>query len=177
MRLQRILCRLPRQALLHFTSVIGMQVQQLSLDDIMPLRVAVLRVNTPSATAHYAEDTDPTTVHFGIRKDGVVVACSTWITRPFPTIATSSIGTNKPATQLKGMAVAHHLQSQGLGAIILSAGVAHAVAQSTHIVWARARDSAIAFYQRNGFVVVGDVFMDDATAMPHHLVKLDLASP
>ena len=76
----------------------------------------------------------------------------------------------------KRMAVAQHLQSKGLGTVILAAGIQYAIAQSKDIVWARARDSAIAFYQRNGFSVVGDMFMDDATGMPHHLVMLDLAT-
>lgn len=147
-----------------------MEVEQLPLDDIMALRLAVLRADTPSPSAHYAEDTDPTAVHLGIRQDGVVVACSTWITRPFPPDLST------PAIQLKGMAVVQHLQSQGLGAVILAAGIQRAIAQSKAIVWARARDSAIAFYQRNGFSVVGDMFVDDATGMPHHLVMLDLTT-
>jgi predicted GNAT family N-acyltransferase len=41
-------------------------------------------------------------------------------------------------------------------------------------VWARARDSAIGFYERAGFTVVGDVFVDDATGLDHHLVVLEL---
>ncbi len=149
----------------------------MSLDDVMPLRLMILRVNTPSVTAHYAEDADPSTVHLGIRKDGVVVACSTWITRPFPAIDDSSGSADMPATQLKGMAVARHLQGQGLGATILEAGAQHAIANSTGLIWARARDSALGFYQRNGFVVVGSMFLDDATGMPHHHVKLNLANP
>ena len=147
-----------------------MEVEQLPLDDIMALRLAVLRADTPSSSAHYAEDTDPTAVHLGLRQDGVVVACSTWIARPFPP------NHSAPAMQLKGMAVAQHLQSQGLGAVILAAGIQHAITQAKVIVWARARDSAIAFYQHNGFSIVGNMFVDDATAMPHHLVMLDLAT-
>jgi len=37
-------------------------------------------------------------------------------------------------------------------------------------VWARARDSALYFYERRGFEVHGDGFMDEPTAMPHHIV-------
>jgi hypothetical protein len=38
------------------------------------------------------------------------------------------------------------------------------------IVWARARDSALKFYEKNGFTTVGDAFLDEATGMSHHLV-------
>jgi hypothetical protein len=42
-------------------------------------------------------------------------------------------------------------------------------------VWARARDSALRFYQNNGFAVEGDAFMDEATGMSHHLVVMSLS--
>jgi hypothetical protein len=38
------------------------------------------------------------------------------------------------------------------------------------VVWANARDRALAFYEREGFVVVGDGFVDATTQLPHHVV-------
>ena len=38
------------------------------------------------------------------------------------------------------------------------------------LVWARARDTALAFYVRHGFRVTGDGFVDEATQLPHHVV-------
>jgi predicted GNAT family N-acyltransferase len=42
-------------------------------------------------------------------------------------------------------------------------------------VWAKARDSALDFYLRCGFRVVGEQFMEPASGMPHHLVVRELA--
>ena len=68
------------------------------------------------------------------------------------------------------MAVAKKLQGSGIGAELLSAGVSQAEDQGAHYIWARARDSALNFYTRNGFAVFGEQFVDDATGMGHHLV-------
>jgi GNAT superfamily N-acetyltransferase len=68
------------------------------------------------------------------------------------------------------MAVDHHLQGRGVGALLLTHGVAHAQSLGACHVWARARDAALRFYEKNDFIVVGDAFHDDATGMSHHLV-------
>jgi predicted N-acetyltransferase YhbS len=72
--------------------------------------------------------------------------------------------------QLKGMAVDQDLQSSGIGALLLRHGIEEARRNGAQLVWARARDTALAFYERNGFRVEGDAFMDDATGMSHHMV-------
>jgi hypothetical protein len=41
-------------------------------------------------------------------------------------------------------------------------------------VWARARDNALYFYERNGFATVGDQFIDEATGLGHHLVMIEV---
>jgi N-acetylglutamate synthase-like GNAT family acetyltransferase len=68
------------------------------------------------------------------------------------------------------MAVDTSLQTTGYGARLIAAGVALATERNAEIVWARARDSAIGFYEKCGFRVVGDGFIDESTDMPHHIV-------
>ena len=139
-------------------------VVQLPTEAILPLRMAVLRDGTPSNDPTYAQDNAPGCIHLGIIDNDTLVACSSWIPQEWP------LDDSKPAIQLKGMAVAKHKQSHGLGAHLLQAGINHAVAHNTHFVWARARDSALSFYVKNGFHVYGDQFVDEATGMAHHLV-------
>lgn len=138
-------------------------------EEILALRMSVLRDGTPSRDPRYAEDDHETTVHVVARRvDGVIVATSSWLPRPFPPEPET------PGVQLRGMAVDKTLQSQGVGALLLAAGIERARGLGVANVWARARDSALAFYERNGMVVVGDAFTDDATGMSHHLVVLRL---
>jgi GNAT superfamily N-acetyltransferase len=138
--------------------------------EILPLRMAVLRDGTPSRDPRYAEDNHDTTLHLVTRDaDGMIVATSSWLPRPFPPEP------DTPAVQLRGMAVDKTLQSRGVGASLLAAGIERARSIGAVNVWARARDSALAFYERNGMTVVGDAFTDEATGMSHHLVVVRLA--
>ena len=136
--------------------------------DILDLRVRVLRKGTPYTHANYPEDSYPDVVNFCVVRNGEPVATSTWFAKEcpgFPAI---------PAVQLKGMAVDDSLQGAGLGARLIERGLEHARATGARLVWARARDSALYFYERRGFRVVGEGFIDEPTAMPHHIVVIDL---
>jgi GNAT superfamily N-acetyltransferase len=139
-------------------------VTSVGLTDIMQLRVAVLRKGTPATDCNYPEDAYPDVVHFGIIRDGITIATSSWFMKECP---------EKPgviAMQLKGMAVADELQGAGLGALLIDAGMALAKERGATIAWARARDSAMGFYERFGFTSTGEGFVDGPTAMPHHIV-------
>ena len=139
-------------------------VTSVALTDVMQLRIAVLREGTPATDCNYPEDSYPDVVHFGIVHEGTAIATSSWFMKECP---------EKPgitAMQLKGMAVAGHLQGEGLGALLVDTGIALAIERGATIAWARARDSALGFYERLGFVSTGDGFMDGPTAMLHHIV-------
>ena len=141
-------------------------VEEVPTSEVLVLRMAVLRDGTPSQDPRYADDDTEGSVNLGIRESGILVACSTWLPRPWPLDQTA------PATQLRGMAVAKHLQSKGLGNILLQAGITRAKALESTYVWARARDRALYFYERNGFETIGDQFIDEASGLGHHLVML-----
>ena len=136
--------------------------------DILDLRVRVLRKGTPYSHANYPEDVYPDVVNFCVVRNGSPVATSTWFSKECP----ESPGV--PAVQLKGMAVDDDLQGEGLGGLLIARGLDHARTVGARIVWALARDSALYFYEARGFRVVGDGFIDEPTAMPHHIVVIDL---
>jgi predicted GNAT family N-acyltransferase len=139
-------------------------VVELTAEETYPLRLAVLRNDTPSRAPGFTEDGLPGTVHLGIRVGDQVVAISTWVLRPYE---------GAPAVQVRGMATAAELRGQGLGGLLLEAGCARAALVGP-LVWARARDTALPFYLRHGFSVVGDGFVDDVTGKPHHVITRPL---
>lgn len=142
-----------------------MSVVEITTVDTYPLRLAVLRADTVSKVVDFAEDSWPGTVHLGVRDcRGHLVATSTWVPRAF-------VGApDEPAVQLRGMATASQLQGRGLGALLVAEGCRRAWALGAEVVWANARDRALAFYQRHGFEVYGDGFVEAVTQLPHHLV-------
>jgi GNAT superfamily N-acetyltransferase len=128
--------------------------------DTHPLRLSVLRVDTPTKVVDFAEDEWPGTWHLGATIGDALVGTSTWVPRHYGA---------EPAVQLRGMATARHLQGHGVGGVLLEAGCAR-VFDANLLVWARARDAALGFYLRHDFEVVGDGFVDEATQLPHHLI-------
>jgi thiamine transport system ATP-binding protein len=145
----------------------GMEVVTLSAAETHDLRRRVLRDDDPAATVAFDGDDDPATVHLGVRDpSGRLVAVSTW--RPTP-------GPVHPAPtdrQLRGMAVDDGLRGTGIGATLLAAGVQRAFDDGAPAVWANARDTALDFYRRHGFDVIGDGFVDPVTGLPHHRIRL-----
>ena len=143
-------------------------IERVPVTEVLDLRMAVLRDGTPSTNPRYPEDDDVDSVHLAARLAGTVIATSTWLPRPWADQPTA------PATQLRGMAVAKAHQGSGVGGILLQSGIERARGEGSLLVWARARDTAIRFYEKHGFTVVGDQFIDEATGVGHHLVVLDV---
>ena len=145
-----------------------LEIRRVSVTEILGLRMAVLRDGTPSQNPRYPEDDDADSVHLAALRHDEVIATSTWLPRPWPSEPMS------PATQLRGMAVAKELQGSGVGGVLLLSGIDRARESGSRFVWARARDTAIRFYEMHGFRVVGDQFIDEATGVGHHLVVLEV---
>jgi len=127
-----------------------------------PLRLEVLRRGTPSRDVAFPEDDLASTLHLGVELDGVIVGVSTWIRKPFPEMPSS------PGAQLRGMATAPQLQGHGIGGLLLATGVERMFASGCEVVWAHARDTALGFYERHGFVRRGPGYVDVVTQIPHH---------
>jgi GNAT superfamily N-acetyltransferase len=142
-----------------------LEIVEISALDTHPLRLSVLRFDTPTKEVVFPEDEWPGSWHLGARRDGVLVATSSWVPREHD---------GRPGVQLRGMATARHLQSAGVGGHLLEAGCELARARGFTLVWARARDAALAFYERHAFRVEGEGFIDHATQLPHHLVMRTL---
>ena len=126
------------------------------------LRRTVLRTGTPSDEVVFEGDELDTTFHLGLRDGDEVVAISTWVERPYP---------DRPGDrgfQLRGMATVEEMRGTGRGAQLLDAGIERCRASGAVLVWARARDAALAFYERHGFTPVGLGYVDLTTGLPHH---------
>jgi len=135
-------------------------VVELDPSETHPLRRVVLRNDMPGRPVIFDGDDRPGTVHLGVRHGDALVAVSTWIPNAYG---------GEPAVQLRGMATEPNLQGRGVGALLIEAGCLRA-RQVAPLIWARARDSAMEFYVRHGFVVEGEGFIDETTQIPHHII-------
>lgn len=136
---------------------------EITAQDTYPLRRRVLRDGTASDVVEFDGDDLDTTFHLGARIDGELVGISTWLLRAYP---------DRPAEvafQLRGMATDPSLQrGRGVGTALLLAGLDRCRAAGATLVWARARDAALPFYERHGFTTAGLGYTDLTTALPHH---------
>jgi len=126
------------------------------------LRRSVLR-------PHYAVDAvlpgdrEPDAVHLGVFADtdaGRVLA-STCMIFPQP----CSWLPEATAWQLRSMATHPEWRGTGAGTEILRAARAIVTQAGATVLWCKAREPAIAFYRRNGFVEFGELF--DTELGPH----------
>ncbi len=65
------------------------------------------------------------------------------------------------------MATAEGHRGRGVGSAVLDAAVAYAGAHGAGLVWCNAREGAVPFYQRHGFVTYGSVFLPSDHPTPH----------
>lgn len=138
-----------------------MEVVPIETSDTHDLRRRVLRDGTASDIVEFDGDDLPTTFHLGIREDDTVVAVSTWLRRSLAS------DPDRPAHQLRGMATAPGRQGRGVGSELLAAGIQACGERGSEIVWAHARCTALEFYERHGFSVCGDEYVDAATGLAH----------
>lgn len=129
----------------------------------------MLRDDRPDADVAFVEDTRPGAFHLGVFDDeGRLVGIGTFFEHPCPHRP------GAPAWRLRGMAVAPEVQGRGVGTALLEAAVRRFRGEGVAVLWAHGRDSALGFYERHGWVVLGDGYVTDETMLPHHDVVLDL---
>lgn len=135
-----------------------LKIERVPVEQIIDLRWKVLRAGLKRSTAIFGGDELPTTRHFAALRDGKVIACATLLLSPWQ---------DKPAWQLRGMAVDAGLQRQGVGRALLEE-IERSVREESDLpmMWCNARETAVGFYRGMGWEIVGERF-DIPTAGPH----------
>lgn len=115
-------------------------------------------------------DAAPGAVHLAAREpDGAVVGACVLFPRPYPRRP------DEPAAwQLRGMATAEDYRSRGIGAAIVTEAVRRVAGLGGRLLWCEARETAVPFYARHGFVGEGDLYVNAETGIPHLLMRREL---
>jgi predicted GNAT family N-acyltransferase len=126
------------------------QIREARVEEIIDLRWKILRAGLPRETADFPGDDEPTTHHFAALCGDQVVGCASFMRSPWQ---------EKPAWQLRGMAVLEELRSAGIGARMLedAEGVLAREGFSNQL-WCNARTPAAKFYERHGWTKLGEEF-------------------
>ena len=144
-----------------------MRVVDIDAGQTHDLRRRVLRDGRPEADVDFPGDRVPGAIHLGVLDDdGALVGVASLSPEPTP---------HRPgrrAVRLRGMAVDPGHRGTGAGSALLAAVVERARLAGYAVLWANARDSALAFYERRGWTVVGEGFVH--VDLPHHVALLEL---
>ena len=143
----------------------SVQFRRVDVEEILDLRYEILRAGLPRDAAHFPGDNDAATVHLAAKDGAAIIACATVLMNQWQ---------DRPACQLRGMAVATTWQSRGIGSRLLDQ--VHRVAREAGValLWANARKPATAFYKKHGWEIASEEF-EIPTAGPHFKMirKLD----
>jgi GNAT superfamily N-acetyltransferase len=124
------------------------------------LRDEVLRRPLGRALSAAEIERDPTGTHFAAVRRGEVVAC------------VGLYPQGEGLLRLRQMAVAPHLQGQGVGARLLAFAEDWARTRGYSEIELHARLSAVGFYERKGYAQEGDVFKE--ISIPHIVMRKTL---
>jgi GNAT superfamily N-acetyltransferase len=133
------------------TETLPVEFRITTVDEILPLRHAILRAGRPIETARFAGDDDPRSLHLAGISGRRMIACLTFLPHPLD---------DRPAWQLRGMAVGDQFQGQGIGGRLL----AHAEqllrqpSGAKILCWCNARVTAARFYESHGWQRLGEAF-------------------
>ena len=143
------------------------EIQRIAAADTYYLRARVLR-DGDSAAVRVPDDDLPGAWHLGAGHSGALVGVASFYPRPCP------LATGVAAMQLRFMAVDPAMRGRGIGRQLLDHALRELRKEKTGILWANGRDTALDFYTRLGFTVVGDGFNHEP-GLPHHLIILGLS--
>jgi GNAT superfamily N-acetyltransferase len=144
--------------------VAGVTIAESTAAEVRPLRQLVLRPGRPIETTFISRDDDPATWHLAAREGDRLVGVMTLFADQSDRVAL------EPAERFRWMAVHPEWQGRGVGRALLHEAARRLRARGVRAMWAHGRDSAQGFYERFGFAVAGEGFIDPDTDVSHHIV-------
>ncbi|MDQ1441119.1 MAG: hypothetical protein QOG97_1347 [Acidimicrobiaceae bacterium] len=140
-----------------------MRVERVAAGVTYPSRHEILRPHQSIAEVGFPGDNDPETGHFAAYDGSIPIGVVTVLHEPppLPTVA-------DPAAwwRLRGMATAGDRRRSGVGSALVGAVLAHVAAHNGTTLWCHARLRALAFYEKQGFVAIGEAW-EEPTLGPH----------
>lgn len=127
-------------------------IQKISALATYPVRHDVLRFGKPIESCQFLGDDLETTHHFGYYSNDKLIGVISLFENQNPDC------TNGNAIQIRGMAVLFAYQNQGVGEALIRATEKFCIEQKKERIWFNARTSAVGFYQKMGYEILGPEF-------------------
>jgi ribosomal protein S18 acetylase RimI-like enzyme len=129
------------------------------------VRHPVLREGKPIESCVFIGDNLKTTIHLGLfSKEKPIGVCS-FLKNKHHSIP------HYNQFQLRGMAVLNEFQGKGLGQLLLKHGESELKKRKTKFLWCNARETAVRFYKKCGFEIIGEPFDIESVGLHYAMYK------
>lgn len=146
----------------HCQLEIKLEVKQISPRDTYPLRQKILVPGQDFEMCKFEGDEDEQTFHLGAFVEGRLVSVASFFFEKHPDFE----GENH--FQLRGMATLDEYRQKGFSRELLKVAFPIIKQNFCSLVWCNARVTAMAFYEKVGFVKHGEVF--DIPGVGEHIL-------
>lgn len=136
------------------------------------VRWPVLRNGLPKSTCEFKGDDLSTTIHLGAFHKGRLTGVLTLLKKEKNAIKEIFPLANS-MYQLRGMGVLEDYQGLGIGAQLMRAAQSHLKEMQVEVIWFHARTSALGFYKKMGYQVIGEELQLEP-AGPHFKMAKEL---
>ena len=138
-------------------------IQKINSTETYPVRHIVLRAGKPIESCQFNGDELGSTHHFGYYLNNQIIGVISLFE-----IDNSLFIAQRPF-QIRGMAVLPTYQKQGIGEALVKEAEKFCTTQKADLIWFNARTTAVGFYQKMGYEIVGSEFEINEVG-PHFLM-------
>ena len=139
------------------------EIKKITAFETIIVRHPVLRPGRPIESCHFDGDDLLSTSHFGLFLEnqlaGVISAFK----------AQNKLFSEENQYQIRGMAVLSEFQKKGFGEALLEYCENEIRLKSGNLIWFNARETAIGFYEKSGYEILGDQF-EIPDVGPHYIL-------
>lgn len=128
-----------------------MTVKEIKHDELLPVRMSVLRPGRPIEEGYFEGDSAEDTFHLGVYDNGNLSCVASFYREGYD-------GESGTGYRLRSMATIPDARGKGLGRQIMNTAFDLLKERDVNYLWCNARTSAIGFYEKLGMKVISEEF-------------------
>lgn len=140
------------------------EIRKISASETIVVRHPVLRKGKPIESCHFDGDDWDTTSHFGLYENNTLEGVISIFENNNPLFKEAR------QWQIRGMAVLENNQGKGFGRQLVTHMEQAANSQNIDLIWFNARETAVGFYQKMSYEIIGHSFDIPAVGM-HYVMR------
>lgn len=143
------------------------EIKKISSRDTFLVRHPILREGKPIESCQFDGDDLETTTHFGLFIDKNIIGVLSVFKN------NNVIFSSENQFQIRGMAILKDFQRKGFGDELIKHAEVYIKSQFGKLIWFNARESAVPFYEKLGYIKIGEPFFIADIGI-HYIMKKEI---